>query len=182
MCFGGDTTIVQPQQQSYGSSMRESLGAQIDLAPQLYQAEASQQYGRPAYAQLETDVLRDTLLGKDQFIPQAGQEAAYEAASAVQPTETRKATEAELIGDLFDSGGTAEGWEWVGGTAEAATYTAPRPSTAFDVGTEPERWEAYVNLNPDLKEGFARDGTGRSISQFGKAHYDAYGKEEATRP
>ena len=53
-----------PETQSYGSSMREAMQAQTDLAPQLYQAEASQAYGRPAYAQLESDIIRQSLLGK----------------------------------------------------------------------------------------------------------------------
>ena len=60
----GGTDINYPAQQPYGESMREALTAQIDLARPLYEAEASREYGRPAYAQLETDILRDTLLGK----------------------------------------------------------------------------------------------------------------------
>lgn len=68
----GGTDINYPQQPSYGESMRESLQAQIDLAPQLYGSEASQQYGRPAYAQLETDILRDTLLGQKRWEEQEG--------------------------------------------------------------------------------------------------------------
>ena len=34
----GGTEINYPAQQGYGESMRESLQAQIDLAPQLYGA------------------------------------------------------------------------------------------------------------------------------------------------
>jgi len=59
--MGKGTNVSYPQQPSYGESLRESLQAQIDLAPQLYQAEAE---ARPRYAQLETDILRDTLLGR----------------------------------------------------------------------------------------------------------------------
>ena len=68
----GGTEINYPQQQSYGESLRDSLTAQIDLAPELFAAEASQQYGRPAYAQLETDILKDTLLGQQRWTPDEG--------------------------------------------------------------------------------------------------------------
>ena len=50
-----------PAQPSYSESLRDSLQAQIDLGPALYQAEAQ---ARPRYAQLETDILRDTMLGR----------------------------------------------------------------------------------------------------------------------
>ena len=59
--MGGGTKINYPAQPSYSESLRDSLRAQIDLAPELYAAEAET---RPRYAQLETDILRDTLLGR----------------------------------------------------------------------------------------------------------------------
>ena len=68
----GGTDFNYPQQPSYGESMRESLQAQVDLAPQLYQAEASQQYGRPAYAQLETDILGANNVGLDSVVVTTG--------------------------------------------------------------------------------------------------------------
>ena len=142
--MGGGTDINYPQQPSYGESMRESLGAQIDLAPQLYQAEASQQYGRPAYAQLESDILRDTLLGAERFVPAAGQEEAY--AAGLRP-ETRLASEDELISDLFDVGETAEGWEWVGGSREASDGMLQRtgaPPPMQMVTEEGEAWRQYA--------------------------------------
>ena len=58
---GGD--INYPDQQSYSESMRESLQAQIDLAPDLFAAESDPTFGRPAYAGLEKDILEQTLLG-----------------------------------------------------------------------------------------------------------------------
>ena len=206
--MGGDTVIQQQPQASYSESLRESLQAQVDLAPQLFQAEASQQYGRPAYAQLETDILRDTLLGGERFVPEAGQEAAYAQMQQAGAPMTRKATEAELVGDLFDSGDPEAGWEWVGGSREAggnmlqrtggvptgtvteaeggATFTAPRSATAFDVGTESDKWAAYVNLNPDLKSWWEDPTVGSDqqalyqgdIAAFGKAHYESSGKNE----
>ena len=86
----GGTDINYPAQQPYGESMRESLQAQIDLAKPLYEAEASREYGRPAYAQLETDILRDTLLGQERFRPDPGQEEAI-AAQQAQATTTNVA-------------------------------------------------------------------------------------------
>ena len=59
--MGGGTKINYPAQPSYSESLKDSLQAQIDLAPELYAAEAET---RPRYAQLETDILRDTLLGR----------------------------------------------------------------------------------------------------------------------
>ena len=58
--------INMPAQQPYGEAQTEALQAQIALAPELYAAEASQAYGRPAYAQLESDLLRRSLLGSQQ--------------------------------------------------------------------------------------------------------------------
>lgn len=59
--MGGGTKINYPAQPSYSESLKDSLQAQIDLAPELFAAEAET---RPRYAQLETDILRDTLLGR----------------------------------------------------------------------------------------------------------------------
>ena len=62
----GDVDIPPaPTQQPYGESMREALESQIALAPRMYEAEASQQYGRPAYAQMESDIMRQSLLGRE---------------------------------------------------------------------------------------------------------------------
>jgi|GEM_PF-1443299 len=74
--MGGSTDINYPQQPSYSESLKDSLTAQIDLAKPLFESEASKEYGRPAYAQLETDILRDTLLGKERWQEQEGGEVA----------------------------------------------------------------------------------------------------------
>jgi hypothetical protein len=54
-----------PPPRDYAKETRDTLEAQIELAPDLYAAEASQEYGRPAYAQLDLAVLRDVMKGKD---------------------------------------------------------------------------------------------------------------------
>ena len=107
----GGTEINYPAQQGYGESMRESLQAQIDLAPQLYGAEASQQYGRPAYAQLETDILRDTLLGQERVTPEGGDPIALRdlgagGAGAGQPVSVAGGKYQTIYrpGRLFDDG------------------------------------------------------------------------------
>lgn len=62
MC-GSDITYNPPAPVDYGESMREGLQAQVDLAPDLYAAEASQSYGRPAFARLNQQIIEETLLG-----------------------------------------------------------------------------------------------------------------------
>lgn len=54
-----------PEPRDYGKETRDTLQAQVDLAPDLFAAEANPEYGRDAYAQLDMQVLRDVLLGKD---------------------------------------------------------------------------------------------------------------------
>ena len=54
-----------PPPRDYAQETRDTLQTQIDLAPDLYAAEASQEFGRPAYARLDLDVLRETLLGTE---------------------------------------------------------------------------------------------------------------------
>jgi hypothetical protein len=54
-----------PKPRSYADETRGTLQAQVDLAPDVFAAEASQDYGRPAYARLDLDVLRETLLGTE---------------------------------------------------------------------------------------------------------------------
>ena len=243
----GGTEINYPQQPNYSESMRESLQAQIDLAPDLYRAEASQQFGRPAYAQLETDILRDTLLGQQRFTPEGGDPVALRdldmgvaggqpmsVAGGKYQTIMRPGSWDESTGqrqfsvDLIDpqSGETVMSQtgaypqrdpvggpdavgadsQAIGGamqtlfsnaaerglvtgeqaaqaqqgaleiTGDRATYTAPRPATAMDVGTEAEKWAAYVNMHPDLKEAWGREGG--DISEWGRGHYEQFGGSE----
>ena len=57
----GGTDVTMPEQKSYGESLRDAMQAQIDLGPEYYEAEAEY---RPKYAQLETGILGQTLLGE----------------------------------------------------------------------------------------------------------------------
>ena len=54
-----------PPPRDYAQETRDTLQAQIDLAPDLFAAEASQKYGRPAEARLNLQVLRDLMRGTD---------------------------------------------------------------------------------------------------------------------
>lgn len=54
-----------PAPRDYGQETRDTLQAQIDLAPDLYAAEANSDYGRSAFAQLDLDVLRQVMEGTD---------------------------------------------------------------------------------------------------------------------
>lgn len=53
-------SATKPSDRNYGQETRDTLQAQIDLAPQLYDAEATYQ---PKYAQLEAGIWQDLLSG-----------------------------------------------------------------------------------------------------------------------
>lgn len=56
------TRIDAPPPRNYGQETRDTLQAQIDLAPQQFAAEAQ---FRPQYANLDLSILRDVLLGSE---------------------------------------------------------------------------------------------------------------------
>ena len=146
----GGTEYNYPQQPSYGESMRESLQAQVDLAPELYQAEASQQYGRPAYAQLETDILRNTLLGQERFVPgEGGAEGGVYQSPATQPattTVTRPGGDVEFTKD--EDGRLAIG---MGQTSYQV------PNQQGQAGVHQSLGSAYMAANPDQRESMMAD-------------------------
>ncbi len=59
----GKSSPKAPAPRDAGKEFRDTLEAQIDLAPDLFAAESNPDYGRGAYAQLDLSVLRDTLIG-----------------------------------------------------------------------------------------------------------------------
>lgn len=91
--MGGGKTVVQapapaplPAAPDYGKTMSDTIKAQIALAPQAYAAEASTEYGQPAYAQLQNqvnEILASGQMGQmAKYYPQiAGIEADYMRAS-----------------------------------------------------------------------------------------------------
>ena len=62
--YGGGSAPA-PVTNNYEESMREALQAQVDMAPQLFNAEADVNYGRPAYARLEQDLISESLFGRE---------------------------------------------------------------------------------------------------------------------
>ena len=89
--------VEAPPPRDYGRETRDTLEAQIELAPYLYAAEMSQQYGRPAYARAEQDMLWESLLGTRRPA----------VAPDVSPTgpalpPAREETTAEVVDRLFD--------------------------------------------------------------------------------
>jgi len=59
----GGTEVQAPNDRVYSREVRENLQAQIDLAPDLYRAEASEAYGQPAYTRLGLRTLEQAMLG-----------------------------------------------------------------------------------------------------------------------
>lgn len=57
--------VQAPPERDYARETRDTLQAQIDLAPQFYEAEASEAYGQPAYTRLGLRTLEDAMLGGD---------------------------------------------------------------------------------------------------------------------
>ena len=57
------TKVEAPPPRDYGRETRDTLEAQIDLAPDLYEAEASDEYGQPAYTELGLKTLGRALFG-----------------------------------------------------------------------------------------------------------------------
>lgn len=55
--------VQAPPPRDYAKETRDTLQSQIDLAPDLYAAEASEEYGQPAYARLGLRALEASMLG-----------------------------------------------------------------------------------------------------------------------
>ena len=59
------TKVAAPPARNYAKETRDQLLTQIQLAPDLYGAEASDEYGQPAYATLGLKTLERALMGAD---------------------------------------------------------------------------------------------------------------------
>lgn len=58
-------TKVKYEQRDGAQELIDNTAAQAEVAPQLFELESSDEFGRPAYAQLDLQVLREVLTGKD---------------------------------------------------------------------------------------------------------------------
>ena len=160
--MGKGTSINYPEQQPYGEGMREALQAQVELAPALYAGEASQAYGRPAYARLETDILKDTLLGQQ---PRGrGIETEQDKWEAYVDLDPRLTANWERQGPLaqkfrgdkaawgkqhYERHGRSEG-RFLPEVGKAYQSTAA-PVAAQPVISEEERYERHVMSDPQLR-------------------------------
>ena len=61
----GSTKVAAPTPRDYAQETRDNLQTQIDLAPDLYSAEASEAYGQPAYTRLGLRTLEQAMLGSE---------------------------------------------------------------------------------------------------------------------
>lgn len=58
-------TKVKYEKRDGAQELIDNTAAQAEVAPQLFELESSDEFGRPAYAQLDLQVLREVLTGKD---------------------------------------------------------------------------------------------------------------------
>lgn len=58
-------TKVKYEKRDGAQELIDNTAAQAQVAPQLFELESSDEFGRPAYAQLDLQVLREVLTGKD---------------------------------------------------------------------------------------------------------------------
>mgnify|MGYP003327384256 CR=1 FL=1 len=103
---GGD----QPQYitQDYSESMEDALTAQVKLAPDLYRAEADEEFGRKAYARLDQEIIAESLFGKKRIVDSEGyvaEDTGYDPEKFTQYKTSKEATEAHVL-NLVD-GNTA---------------------------------------------------------------------------
>jgi len=72
MGSSSETIYMPPETIDYGESMRDALQAQVDMAEQLYRAEADSSYGRPAYSRLEQKIAKNAMIGERKQVDQDG--------------------------------------------------------------------------------------------------------------
>ena len=74
MCGGGGITYNPPQQLSLSESLKSAMEAQGNpaLNRMLFEAESNEEYGRPAYARLEQEVINQALYGKKHTVDKNG--------------------------------------------------------------------------------------------------------------
>lgn len=59
----GGGSVSPPRDRNYGKETRDTLRAQIDLAPAVFRARSSQKFGDPAYSRLALSTLESSLFG-----------------------------------------------------------------------------------------------------------------------
>ena len=103
------TTVEAPPPRDYPQEMRETLGTQIELAPDLYAAEASEEYGQPAYTTLGLRTLARAMTGRgtdEKGVLSLYGEDIVPSLSATEQAAARSQREADLA-DVESLGGRA---------------------------------------------------------------------------
>lgn len=64
--MGSDVDYIMPEQKGFGESLREAMEAQGDeeLNKKLFSAESNKDWGRPAYARLNQEIINESLYGE----------------------------------------------------------------------------------------------------------------------
>lgn len=138
-------SVDAPENRDYAKEMRETLQAQIDLAPELFAAESNPEYGRGANAMLDLEVMRDVLMGKD---GQMGLLQMYEEQTmpslARADAETRRISQEADIRSLEELGPRA---------TEAAKAASPQQQALIDEMNSQalEELQAGADLSPALR-------------------------------
>ena len=115
--MGKGTDINYPKQPSYGESMRDAMQAQIDLGEDLYSAEAKY---RPKYAQMETGILGQTLLG-----PEGGREFQQRGLLDLMGAPAQQYATGGVVQDPWDDPAAAQFEQGYGGGQQAPLGRGP---------------------------------------------------------
>jgi len=104
MCGGGGTTYSPPQQLSLSESLKTAMEAQgnPELNRKLFEAESNQEYGRPAYARLEQQIINETLYGKRHTVDENGNIQKVVGSSVPPNTEYQITNREDVIEMIFD--------------------------------------------------------------------------------
>ena len=119
-----ETTYNPPEALDYYESMVDALRGQVDMAPNLYEAEADEEFGRPAYARLEQKIAKNALLGERKEVDQNGyvvlddknfDESKYTQFETEKDAILAKAKEVDPSGGVYNkvlNGDDADGTWW----------------------------------------------------------------------
>ena len=156
------TKVAAPPPRDYARETKETLETQIRLAPDLYAAEASEEYGQPAYTRLGLESLEQALLGSE------GQRGLLELyANYVNPAMSGMESDA----DRFRRQSDLQDVEEYGGRATAALLGAD--SYKKELSDELSRQalselQAGATLDPSLRrevqQGYRQAATARGMA------------------
>ena len=104
MCGGGGTTYNPPQQLSLSESLKSAMDAQgnPELNRKLFEAESNQEYGRPAYARLEQQIINEALYGKRHTVDENGNIEKLVGSSVSPDAEHFVTNREDVVQTMFD--------------------------------------------------------------------------------